>query len=156
MKLWKGATFAFVLCGAALSILFVRNMATVEQFKSRRSSPYKSSSSSRPSSSSKSSPSYSSTADSAEMTQQMGGLHRRARSAEEMNSLLSECKINCYCLLFYVKGCCVTGIQGCRQNTSCLTLLFTEQVVLSAITCSQLAPHSSLALHRTIKTFKRG
>ncbi|XP_074545478.1 neurturin [Halichoeres trimaculatus] len=90
MKLWKGATFAFVLCGAALSILFVRNMATVEQFKSRRNSPYKSSSSSRPSSSSESSPSYSTSAGSSELTQQMGGLHRRARSAEEMNSLLSE------------------------------------------------------------------
>ncbi|KAI4809271.1 hypothetical protein KUCAC02_018174 [Chaenocephalus aceratus] len=33
MKLWKGVTFAFVLCGAALSIVFVRNMATIGQFR---------------------------------------------------------------------------------------------------------------------------
>ncbi|XP_060901241.1 neurturin [Labrus mixtus] len=92
MKLWKGATFAFVLCGAALSILLVRNMATVGQFKPRKNSPYTSSSSSRPSSSSDSTfkSSALSSAESAAASQQMGGLHRRARSADEMNSLLSE------------------------------------------------------------------
>ncbi|CAJ1072647.1 neurturin [Xyrichtys novacula] len=89
MKLWKGATFAFVLCGAALSILLIRNMATVEHFKHRRSSPYASSSSSRHSSTSETSRS-SSSAESTVVTRQMGGLHRRARSADEMNSLLSE------------------------------------------------------------------
>ncbi|XP_041659835.1 neurturin [Cheilinus undulatus] len=93
MKLWKGATFAFVLCGAALSILLVRNMATLGQFKPRKNSPYTSSSSSRQSSSSEStseSSSSSSAESETEMSQQMGGLHRRARSTEEMNSLLSE------------------------------------------------------------------
>uniref|UniRef100_G3PX72 Neurturin n=1 Tax=Gasterosteus aculeatus TaxID=69293 RepID=G3PX72_GASAC len=55
MKLWKGATFAFVLCGAALSILLVKNTATVGQNSPPPSGP-----------------------------------HRRIRSTNEMNSLLSE------------------------------------------------------------------
>ena len=104
MKLWKGATFAFMLCGAALSILLVRNMATIGHYKTKHTY----SSSSRPSSSSEStsktsqpSSSSSSSAAAAESTvlsRQMGGPHRRTRSTGEMNSLLSECKINCYCL----------------------------------------------------------
>lgn len=111
MKLWKGATFAFMLCGAALSILLVRNMATIGQLKPRTKHPHAPSSSSRPPSSSEStsktsppSPISSSAAAAAESEstalsrQTGGGLHRRTRSADEMNSLLSECKINCYCL----------------------------------------------------------
>nr|XP_046265272.1 neurturin isoform X2 [Scatophagus argus]XP_046265274.1 neurturin isoform X2 [Scatophagus argus] len=96
MKLWKGATFAFVLCGAALSILLVRNMATIGQFKAKMKYPHTSSSSSRRSSSSESAskaPPQSPSSPSAESTvlsRQMGGLHRRTRSADEMNSLLSQ------------------------------------------------------------------
>uniref|UniRef100_A0A8D0A5X1 Neurturin n=1 Tax=Sander lucioperca TaxID=283035 RepID=A0A8D0A5X1_SANLU len=56
MKLWKGATFAFMLCGAALSILLVRNMANIGQFKPKTKYPYTSPSSSRPSSSLESTP----------------------------------------------------------------------------------------------------
>ncbi|XP_042352894.1 neurturin-like [Plectropomus leopardus] len=98
MKLWKSATFAFMLCGAALSILLVRNMATVGHFKPKTKYPYETSS--RQSSSSEStsktstpSPSSSAAAAAAESTvlsRQMGGPHRRPRSADDMNSLLSE------------------------------------------------------------------
>ncbi|XP_053186235.1 neurturin [Scomber japonicus] len=99
MKLWKGATFAFMLCGAALSILLIRNMATIGQFNLK--TKYSSSSASRQSSSSKSlsktslpSPSSSSSStSSAELTvlsRPMGGLHRRTRSTDEVNSILSE------------------------------------------------------------------
>ncbi|XP_026169946.1 neurturin [Mastacembelus armatus] len=98
MKLWKGATFAFMLCGAALSILFLRNMAAIGQFKPKTKYPYKSSSSSGLFSSSKStsetsSPSLSLSSlppSSAGSSRQMGGLHRRIRSADDMTSLLSE------------------------------------------------------------------
>ncbi|XP_036940990.1 neurturin [Acanthopagrus latus] len=97
MKLWKGATFAFMLCGAALSILLVRNMATVGQLKNKTKYPYASSASSRQSSSSESaskaslpSPSSSAAAESTVLSQQMGGHLRRTRSADDMNSLLSE------------------------------------------------------------------
>lgn len=102
MKLWKGATFAFVLCGAALSILLIRNTATIGQFKHKTKYPHMSSSSSRRSSSSSESTSKASppSPSSSALPWQTGGLHRRTRSADEMNSLLSECKINCYCLLF--------------------------------------------------------
>ncbi|XP_074507992.1 uncharacterized protein LOC141777540 [Sebastes fasciatus] len=95
MKLWKGATFAFMLCGATLSIILVRNMATIGQFKPK--TKYTSSSSSRSFSSSQStsktsplSPSSSSSAELTALSRQMGGPHRRTRSADEMNSLLSE------------------------------------------------------------------
>lgn len=107
MKLWKGATFAFMLCGAALFILLVRNTATIGQLKHKTKHPYTSSSSSRRSPSSESTSKFSSSSHSssagasAESTvspQQMGGLHRRIRSVDDMSSLLSECKINCYCL----------------------------------------------------------
>ncbi|XP_045908556.1 neurturin-like [Micropterus dolomieu] len=97
MKLWKGATFAFMLCGAALSILLVKNMATIGQFKQKTKHLCISSSSSRPSSSlgstSKTSPpsaSASASADPTLLSRQMDGVHRRTRSADEMNSLLSE------------------------------------------------------------------
>ena len=119
MKLWKGATFAFMLCGAALSLLLTRNMATIGQFKPTRVKyPQASSISSRPSSSSpppssslsssspppssilpstmtpKPSSSYSSQSSSS--YRRTGGLQRRARSTEGMNSIFSECKINCF------------------------------------------------------------
>ncbi|KAK5860245.1 hypothetical protein PBY51_021736 [Eleginops maclovinus] len=96
MKLWKGATFAFVLCGAALSIVLVKNMATIGEFRPKSKYPHTSPSSSRLSSFSQStfktsplSPS-SSSAESAVMSRQMGGPLRRPRSADEMNSILSE------------------------------------------------------------------
>ncbi|XP_027146798.1 neurturin [Larimichthys crocea] len=92
MKLWKGATFAFVLCGAALSILLIRNTATIGQFKHKTKYPHMSSSSSRRSSSSSESTSKASppSPSSSALPWQTGGLHRRTRSADEMNSLLSE------------------------------------------------------------------
>ncbi|XP_029381149.1 neurturin [Echeneis naucrates] len=92
MKLWKGATFAFMLCAAALSVLLVRNMATIGQFKPKTKYPHTPSSSSRSSSSSeptsKSSPP--SLTESAVSQRQMGGHHRGIRSTDNMNSLLSE------------------------------------------------------------------
>lgn len=97
MKLWKSATFAFMLCGAALSILLVRNIGhTRSRTKQHASS---SSSSSRQPSSTESASGYlppSSPTESPVAPPQMGGLQRRTRSADGMNSLLSECKINCY------------------------------------------------------------
>ncbi|XP_029971465.1 neurturin [Salarias fasciatus] len=93
MKLWKCATFAFMLCAAALSTLLNRNMEPIGHFKTRSKHPYASSFSSRPSSppettSRASSPS--SSAGSRGPSQQAGGLHRRVRSTDDMNSLLSE------------------------------------------------------------------
>lgn len=87
-----------MLCGAALSTILVRNMATVGQIKLKTKYPHTSSFSSRPSSSlestsrtsSSSSSSSSSSAEPRVSPQQMGGLHRRIRSADEMNSVLSE------------------------------------------------------------------
>ncbi|XP_068605378.1 neurturin-like [Brachionichthys hirsutus] len=93
MKLWKGATFVFMLCGAALSILLIRNTATIEQIKPRTRHPHASSSSSssrRPSSSHSISKASPSSAEPTALSRQMGGLHRRPRSADEMNALLSE------------------------------------------------------------------
>uniref|UniRef100_A0A3Q4HHG6 TGF-beta family profile domain-containing protein n=1 Tax=Neolamprologus brichardi TaxID=32507 RepID=A0A3Q4HHG6_NEOBR len=94
MKLWKGATFAFMLCAAALSTILIRNMATIRQFK--LNTKYPSSPSSRPSalleSASKTSPpSLSSpSSESRPVPQQMGDLHRRKRSTDDMKSFLSE------------------------------------------------------------------
>ncbi|KAM9322413.1 uncharacterized protein KZ484_020626 [Pholidichthys leucotaenia] len=85
MKLWKGATFAFMLCGAALSTILVRNMATIGQLKLKTQLP--SSPSSNPSSPLESDSSSVSVRAS---LQQTGGLHRRIRSAEDRNSILSE------------------------------------------------------------------
>ncbi|KAG7229060.1 hypothetical protein INR49_013179 [Caranx melampygus] len=99
MKLWKGATFAFMLCGAALSIVLIRNMAAVGEFRPKTKYPHTPSSSSSPSSSSTSRTSPPSLAEPAALSQRTGGLHRRVRSADDnMNSLLSECKIHCDCL----------------------------------------------------------
>ncbi|XP_039872704.1 neurturin isoform X1 [Simochromis diagramma] len=94
MKLWKGATFAFMLCAAALSTILIRNMATIRQFK--LNTKYPSSPSSRPSalleSASKTSPPSSSSpsSESRPVPQQMGDLHRRKRSTDDMKSFLSE------------------------------------------------------------------
>ncbi|KAK2822655.1 hypothetical protein Q5P01_022720 [Channa striata] len=94
MKLWKSATFAFVLCGAALSILLVRNMATVGQFRRETKYPHASSSSSRTSSSSQStsstSPPTPTRSSSSAETPVLSRLHRRIRAADNMNALLSE------------------------------------------------------------------
>ncbi|XP_034470614.1 neurturin isoform X1 [Hippoglossus hippoglossus] len=88
MKLWKGATFAFMLCGAALSILLIRNMAAVGQFRPKTKYPHTSSSSSRASSSPGSTPRTS--LPPAVLSRQMGGSHRRTRSADNVNSLLTD------------------------------------------------------------------
>ncbi|XP_024129477.1 neurturin [Oryzias melastigma] len=69
MKLWKGATFAFVLCGAALTIVLVRN--TAELTLQTRPPPSESSLT--------------------EAKAPVGALRRRVRSTgNNMNSLLSE------------------------------------------------------------------
>uniref|UniRef100_A0A3P8WDX0 Neurturin n=1 Tax=Cynoglossus semilaevis TaxID=244447 RepID=A0A3P8WDX0_CYNSE len=92
MKLWKGATFAFMLCGAALSILLLKNMATLGQIRPRTKYSLTSTASeatartSQPSTSSSSAPP---SAESAELMQ-MGGPRRVSRSADNMNSLLSD------------------------------------------------------------------
>nr|XP_019967582.1 PREDICTED: neurturin-like [Paralichthys olivaceus] len=88
MKLWKGATFAFMLCGAAVSILLIRNMAAVGQFRPKTKYPHTSSSSSRASSSPGSTPRTS--LPPTVLSRQMGGPHRRTRSADNMNSLLTD------------------------------------------------------------------
>ncbi|CAL8279313.1 unnamed protein product [Lota lota] len=99
MKLWKGATFAFMLCGAALSILLTRNMAPIRQFKPRTKYPSMSSSSSSrgPASIIPSthatpalSPYSSSLALSSSKMASGGALDRRVRSADSGRSLLSE------------------------------------------------------------------
>ncbi|XP_041847391.1 neurturin-like [Melanotaenia boesemani] len=91
MKLWKGATFAFMLCGAALSTILIRNMTTIGQFKLKTKHPNASSPSSRDSSPSESTSRTPSSADSRALSQQTGGLHRKIRSADNnMNTLLSE------------------------------------------------------------------
>ncbi|KAK2895890.1 neurturin [Channa argus] len=94
MKLWKSATFAFMLCGAALSILLVKNMVAIGQFRRETKYPHTSSPSSRtaPSSeptSSTSTPTPSPSSSSAE-SGVLPRLHRRIRSADDMNALLSE------------------------------------------------------------------
>ncbi|XP_028328715.1 neurturin isoform X2 [Gouania willdenowi] len=90
MKLWKSATFAFMLCGAALSTILIRNMATIGQYKLRTKNPHPSLS--RPSSTleNTSRTSFSSSAESRALSQQAGGPHRKIRSTDNMNSLLSE------------------------------------------------------------------
>lgn len=91
MKLWKSATFAFVLCGAALSLILVRNMATTASRRPKAKSKQQASSSSSTSFSSRH-PSFSGTPSSLPAATLAGALHRRTRSADNMNSLLSECK----------------------------------------------------------------
>uniref|UniRef100_A0A3Q3D326 TGF-beta family profile domain-containing protein n=1 Tax=Hippocampus comes TaxID=109280 RepID=A0A3Q3D326_HIPCM len=86
MKLWKSATFAFVLCGAALSLILVRNTATTAA-ASRRP---KAKSKQQASSFSSRHPSFSGSPSSLPAATLAGALHRRTRSADNMNSLLSE------------------------------------------------------------------
>ncbi|XP_034038938.1 neurturin [Thalassophryne amazonica] len=94
MKLWKSATCAFTLCSTALSILLVRNMATTGHFKPKTKHTASSSSrlslSSESSSSSRTSSASSLSASSAALPLATGGVQRRIRSADNMNSLLSE------------------------------------------------------------------
>lgn len=103
MKLWKGATFAFVLCGAALTIVLVRNMTAVQHLRARTKHSHTSSSSPRQSSESESSSQHLSSprhrspqaaaeaaAAATESSQHIDGLRRRVRSADQMSSLLSE------------------------------------------------------------------
>lgn len=114
MKLWKSATFAFMLCGAALSILLVKNIGRTRP----RTKQHTSSSSSRQPSSSDSASGYLpplSPTESPVVPPQMGGLHRRARSADGMNSLLSECKINCY-WHSSLSGLIGRGLQGGQRE----------------------------------------
>ncbi|XP_057712422.1 neurturin isoform X2 [Corythoichthys intestinalis] len=86
MKLWKSATFAFMLCGAALSIILIRNMAPTTAGPPKPKTKHQTSSSwsysQHPSSLRSSSLSRTAT--------WTGGLHRRTRSTDNMNSLLSE------------------------------------------------------------------
>ncbi|XP_028283689.1 neurturin-like [Parambassis ranga] len=92
MKLWKGATFAFMLCGAALSTILIKNMATVGlKTKNSRTSSSSSRESSSLESTSRSSPS--STSSSSVELRKSGGLHRRIRSTDNMNSFLSELSV---------------------------------------------------------------
>lgn len=82
-----------MLCAAALSTLLNRNMAPIGHFKPRTKHQYASSVSSKPSSppqATSRTPSPSSPAGSRGLSQQAGGLHRRVRSTDDMNSLLSE------------------------------------------------------------------
>ncbi|XP_028988823.1 neurturin [Betta splendens] len=75
MKLWKSTTFAFVLCGAALSVLLLRHTGTVGPFKAKTR---RSHATSEP-------PAAAATSSAPRLT-----LHRRTRSADDMSSLLSE------------------------------------------------------------------
>ncbi|CAN9502740.1 unnamed protein product [Ophioblennius macclurei] len=92
MKLWKCATFAFMLCAAALSALLSSSMAPARHLKARPKQPHASSFSSKPSSPSPPPPPSSSSSASGGpwRRQQAGGLRRRVRSTDDMNSLLSE------------------------------------------------------------------
>ncbi|KAM4605049.1 uncharacterized protein ACJ7VT_017351 [Polymixia lowei] len=92
MKLWKGATFAFMLCGAALSILLTRNMATIGQFRPRTKyqNAFLPSSRSSPLSISPSMAATPAKSSSLSSSQTMAGPPRRPRSADGVNSLFSE------------------------------------------------------------------
>ncbi|XP_043990924.1 neurturin isoform X1 [Gambusia affinis] len=83
MKLWKGATFAFVLCAAALSTFLIRNMASIREFRVQ-AKHRQASSSSEPSP-------KSSSVEPRVLPWQTKNLHRKTRSTgNNMNSLLSE------------------------------------------------------------------
>lgn len=78
MKLWKGATFAFVLCGAALTVVLIRNTAELNLQTRPPASEWSLT----------------------EAEASTGALRRRVRSTgNNMNSLLSECKPCSSCLL---------------------------------------------------------
>uniref|UniRef100_A0A3Q2T4N1 TGF-beta family profile domain-containing protein n=1 Tax=Fundulus heteroclitus TaxID=8078 RepID=A0A3Q2T4N1_FUNHE len=86
MKLWKGATFAFVLCAAALSAFLARNTLSIRGFKVQAKHPH-ASSPSEPSPKSSST----SSAEPRALPQQRDSLLRKTRSTRNnMNSLLSE------------------------------------------------------------------
>ncbi|CAL9689315.1 unnamed protein product [Knipowitschia caucasica] len=88
MKLWKGATLAFMLCGAALSAVLLRNMTTLGQIRANTKHP-QTPSANHSKSTSRTLSNSSSTKSRAE-TSAMGGPRRRARSTDDMSSLLSE------------------------------------------------------------------
>ncbi|XP_077581263.1 uncharacterized protein LOC144202131 [Stigmatopora nigra] len=83
MKLWKSATFAFMLCGATLSIILIKNMAPTAIGHPRQKTTNHQTSWST-------SQQYSSLGSSSFSPTWTGGLHRRTRSTDNMNSLLSE------------------------------------------------------------------
>ncbi|XP_051943747.1 neurturin-like [Hippocampus zosterae] len=83
MKLWKSATLALVLCGAALSLILLRNMAASAGRRPKARSKQQASSFSWRR------PSFSATPSSSPAAALAGALQRRTRSAD-MNSLLSE------------------------------------------------------------------
>uniref|UniRef100_A0A8C6Q5Z7 TGF-beta family profile domain-containing protein n=1 Tax=Nothobranchius furzeri TaxID=105023 RepID=A0A8C6Q5Z7_NOTFU len=87
MKLWKSATFAFVLCSAALSTLLIRNTATIRQLKLKPKPPYTSSPSS-----SQSASRLPSSEESRAPPQQAGGLHRKTRSKRRRKQSLVDIK----------------------------------------------------------------
>lgn len=120
MKLWKGATLAFMLCGAALSLVLVRNMAALGQLKTNSKYPHTptashSKASSRSQSTSSSRTKTKEEAETLAVSRTMGGLRRRSRSADDMNSLLSECKINSFFPLFFV-GCVISCDVECVRR----------------------------------------
>ncbi|XP_077379672.1 uncharacterized protein LOC144020251 isoform X2 [Festucalex cinctus] len=90
MKLWKSATFACMLCGAALSIILIKNMDTTAGQPKAKTKHQTSSSSSSSSSFSSRHPPFSGTPSSSPAATWSGSLHRRTRSTDNMNSLLSE------------------------------------------------------------------
>ncbi|XP_047224375.1 neurturin-like [Girardinichthys multiradiatus] len=86
MKLWKGATFAFVLCAAALSTFFIRNMASIRGFTVQEKHPHASSPSETIPKSS-----LTSSAEPRVLPWQTESLRRETRSTgNNINSLLSE------------------------------------------------------------------
>ncbi|XP_061776851.1 neurturin [Nerophis ophidion] len=91
MKLWKSATFALVLCGAALSVILIKNTATIVGPPKAKTKHTSSSSSSSSSSSFTwyTSTSPSETSSPSSPPSRSVGLRRRPRSAD-MSSLLSE------------------------------------------------------------------
>ncbi|XP_055007709.1 neurturin [Boleophthalmus pectinirostris] len=88
MKLWKGATLAFMLCGAALSVVLLRNMAALGQTRPNTKYP-QTPSASHSKSTSRTLSNVSSSKSKLDSTA-MGGLRRRSRSADDMDTLLSE------------------------------------------------------------------
>ncbi|XP_033838621.1 neurturin [Periophthalmus magnuspinnatus] len=88
MKLWKGATLAFMLCGAALSAVLLRNMAALGQTRPNTKYP-QTPSASYSKSTSRTLSNVSNSKSKAESSA-MGGPRRRSRSTDDMGSLLSE------------------------------------------------------------------
>lgn len=108
MKLWKGATFAILLCCASLCVLLTKpammpavmppTPAKQHSWVASPVSPPLLSTSSSPSTTT-SPPSQTASSSSPPRSTEMGGLRRRrARSADNVGTLLSECKLPCFCL----------------------------------------------------------